>query len=88
VISVVVIGGALGQPGVVAVSPYALAAALTAGWSLTVAWSPFTGSVLSVARLSGVPPGTIARAWNGRYSMASALAACAFVAGIAFFKDV
>jgi hypothetical protein len=86
VISVVVIGGALGQPGVLPVSPLALAAALTAGWSLTVAWSPFTGSVLSVARISGVPPNTIGRDWNGRYSLASAAAASLFVAGIALLK--
>jgi hypothetical protein len=86
VISVVVIGGALGQPGVLAVSPLAMAAALTAGWSLTVAWSPFTGSVLTVARLSGVAPGTVGRNWNGGYSLASALAASLFIAAIAMFK--
>jgi len=88
VISVVVIGGALGAPGVVAVSPYALAAALTAGWSLTVAWSPFTGSVLTVARISNVGADAIARGWNGRYSLAAAVATSLFVAGIAFFKSV
>jgi hypothetical protein len=87
VISVVVIGGALGQPGVLPVSPLALAAALTAGWSLTVAWSPFTGSVLSVARISGMTPRTIGRGWNGPYSLASACAASLFVAAIAMLKD-
>lgn len=86
VISVVVIGGALGQPGVLPVSPLALAAALTAGWSLTVAWSPFTGSVLSVARISGHKPATIGRVWNGRYSLTSAVATSIFVAAIAMFK--
>ena len=86
VVSVVVIGGALGAPGVVQVSPYAMAAALTAGWSLTVAWSHFTGSVLSVARISGVPPPVVAHEWNGRYSLAGAIATTVFVAAIALIK--
>ena len=86
VISVVVIGGALGAPGVVDVSPFALAAALTAGWSLTVAWSPFTGSVLTVARISGVAANTVGRGWSGRYSLASAAAVTLFVAAIALIK--
>lgn len=86
VVSVVVIGGALGAPGVINVSPLAMAAALTAGWSLTVAFSPFTGSVLTVARISGVPANTIARGWNGRYSLASAACATLFIAAIAFIK--
>jgi len=86
VISVTVIGGALGAPGVLAVSPLALAAALTAGWSLTVAWSPFTGSVLTVSRISGWPANVIGRGWNGNYSLASVGAATLFVAAIAMFK--
>ncbi|MDB5125753.1 MAG: hypothetical protein JWP94_3882 [Mucilaginibacter sp.] len=86
VVSVVVIGGALGAPGVVPVSPYAMAAALTAGWSLTVAWSHFTGSVLTVARIGGVPPPVVSHEWNGRYSMAAALASSLFILGIAFIK--
>lgn len=86
VVSVVVIGGALGAPGVVNVSPYALAAALTAGWSLCVAWSPFTGSVMTVARIGGVTPNIVSRGWNGRYSLASACAASVFVAAIALLK--
>lgn len=86
VISVVVIGGALGGAGVVHVTPYALATALTAGWSLTTAWSHFTGSVLSVSRISGVPAPVVAHDWNGRYSMACAIAVTLFVAAIAFLK--
>jgi len=87
VVSVVVIGGALGAPGVIPVSPLAMAAALTAGWSLTVAFSPFTGSVLTVARIGGVPANTIARGWNGRYSLASAVCASLFILGIALLKS-
>lgn len=86
VVSVVVIGGALGAPGVVQVSPYAMAAALTAGWSLTVAWSHFTGSVMSVARISGTPPTVVSHEWNGRYSMAGAIATNVFILAIALLK--
>jgi hypothetical protein len=52
-----------------------------------VAWSPFTGSVMTVARIGGVTPNIVSRGWNGRYSLASACAASVFVAAIALLKS-
>ncbi len=49
------------------ISPAALVAAITGGWALSGATSPFTASVLISARLGGVSAHRAGLGWNGLY---------------------
>lgn len=57
----------LPSPQDMGISPVALVAAITGGWALSGATSPFTASVLISARLSGVSPRQAGIGWNGLY---------------------
>ena len=57
----------LPPPEAMGVAPAAVVAAITAGWSLSGATSPFTASVLLLGSLGGVSPRRAGLGWNGPY---------------------
>ncbi|WP_102225747.1 hypothetical protein [Acidimangrovimonas sediminis] len=55
----------LPSPAEMGVAPVAMVLALTGGWALCAPTSPFTASVMIIARISGASPREIAFRWNG-----------------------
>ncbi|WP_298858140.1 hypothetical protein [uncultured Paracoccus sp.] len=59
----------LPSPQAMGISPVALVAAITGGWALSGATSPFTASVLISASLGGVTAREAGIGWNGLYTL-------------------
>ncbi|QBX34286.1 hypothetical protein E4191_05810 [Paracoccus liaowanqingii] len=59
----------LPSPEVMGISPTALVVAITGGWALSGATSPFTASVLLAAVLGKVSPWRAGIGWNGVYAL-------------------
>ena len=57
----------LPSPEVMGIPPTALVVAITAGWALSGATSPYTASVMIAASLGGVSPLRAGLGWNGAY---------------------
>ncbi|WP_406720994.1 MULTISPECIES: hypothetical protein [Thioclava] len=66
-------GPLLPTPEALGISPTAMVLSITAGWSLSGVTSPFTASVMLVARLGDVTPATVSLRWNGAYSAVCAV---------------
>ncbi|MEM0907862.1 MAG: hypothetical protein AAGJ94_10895 [Pseudomonadota bacterium] len=66
------------------VQPEAIVLAMTAGWALSGATSPFTATTLLVARLGGVTARTVGLRWNGVYTLLCASLLSAWVLVFAF----
>ncbi len=82
IIIVILIGAAIGDPTLLGVDPVPLAVALTGGWALESASSPFGAVILTVVRLTGYRPRRITIRWNGVYTLAGLLALSAWVVAI------
>lgn len=59
----------LPSPEVMGISPTAFVVAITGGWALSGATSPFTASVLLAAALGKVSPWRAGIGWNGVYAL-------------------
>lgn len=59
----------LADPAALGLSPEVVATALIAGWALSVNVTVAGASVLMLAALAGVSPGTMGRRWNGGYAL-------------------
>ncbi|MBI4183143.1 MAG: hypothetical protein HY521_03985 [Proteobacteria bacterium] len=79
---VILLGAVLGDVRALGVEPAALAVALTGGWALGSASSPFGASILTVVRLTGYPAARITARWNGPYTLAGLIAVSAWVVAI------
>ncbi|KAA2313379.1 hypothetical protein DL237_12555 [Pseudooceanicola sediminis] len=66
-------GPLLPAPEVLGISPTPMVLALTAGWALSGVTSPFTASVMLIARLGDVTPADVSLRWNGAFSLICAL---------------
>jgi hypothetical protein len=64
----------LPSPEVMGIPPTAMVVAITAGWALSGATSPFTASVMLAASLGGVSPLRAGLGWNGVYILAAGAA--------------
>ena len=64
----------LPSPEVMGIPPTAMGVAITAGWALSGATSPFTASVMLAASLGGVSPLRAGLGWNGVYILAAGAA--------------
>lgn len=64
----------LPSPEVMGISPTALVIAITSGWALSGATSPFTASVMLAASLGGVSPFRAGLGWNGIYILVAGMA--------------
>ncbi len=61
------------------VTPTALIVAITSGWALSGASSPFTASTLLTSSFSGVNPVRVGLVWNGAYVLLCGLALSGWV---------
>ncbi|MFT6318566.1 MAG: hypothetical protein ACJAWG_003223 [Candidatus Azotimanducaceae bacterium] len=64
----------LPSPEVMGIPPTAMVVAITGGWALSGATSPFTASVMLAASLGGVSPLRAGLGWNGVYILAAGAA--------------
>lgn len=83
ILSVSLMAPLLPAPATIGVTPAAVIAALTAGWALSGASSPYTATTLLVGSIARVSPWRVGLGWNGVYTFICALALSAWVAIIA-----
>lgn len=83
ILSVSLLAPLLPSPAAIGVSPAAVLAALTAGWALSGASSPYTATTLLVGSIARVSPWRVGLGWNGAYTIICALALSAWITVIA-----
>ena len=66
------------------VEPTAIMVALTAGWALSGACSPFTATTLLIGSFAGVGAAHVGLRWNGLYALVTATVLSAWVVAFAF----
>ncbi len=71
ILSVSLIIPILPDPAAMGLHPVVLVAAITAGWAISGATSPFTASVLWAASLGNVGPRRLGLVWNGGFAAVS-----------------
>ncbi len=74
ILAVLLLVPILPSPEVMGIPPTALVVAITAGWALSGATSPFTASVMLAASLGGVSPLRAGLGWNGVYILVAGAA--------------
>lgn len=62
------------NPASMGISPAVVVCAVTGGWSLSGAISPFTATNMQVAQFAGVSPITVGLRWNRGYALVTAIA--------------
>ncbi len=83
ILSVSLIAPLLPKATEIGVTPAAITTALTAGWALSGASSPFAATNLLVGNIARVRASHVGIVWNGAYTVLSALVLSAWVAFIA-----
>ena len=83
ILSVSLIAPLLPEASALGVTPAAIITALTAGWALSGASSPYTATTLLVGHIAGLSAWHVGFKWNGFYTVACALALSAWVAFVA-----
>lgn len=73
IITVSLLGGALGNLAQVGIHPMVAASGLMGAWGLSACSTLVGAAVLSVSRMSDVPQRTVAREWNGKFVVVGAL---------------
>ncbi|SJZ70199.1 hypothetical protein [Consotaella salsifontis] len=79
ILAVTLLGPMLGSLTTLGIAPSVIVLAITAGWALSGATSPFTATVLLVGRLGGVPPLRVGWQWNGTFVLFGGLVLCAWI---------
>ncbi|MGM0586436.1 MAG: hypothetical protein ACQEUZ_17455 [Pseudomonadota bacterium] len=79
ILSVTLIAPVLPAPEALGLTPDALIVAITAGWALTGASSPFTATTLLIGALAGVGARHVGLRWNGLYTLLGGLGLTAWV---------
>ena len=74
----------LPEAAAMGVEPTAIMVALTAGWALSGACSPFTATTLLIGSFGGVSAAHVGLRWNGVYSLVTATALSSWVLVFAF----
>ncbi len=70
ILAVSLIGPFLPAPDTLGISPALMVFAITGGWALSGATSPYTASVLLVGTYGKVSPAQVGWRWNGLYTLA------------------
>ena len=73
ILTVSLIAPLLPAPAAMGVTPTAVILALTAGWALSGASSPFTATTLMIGRMGGVSAWHVGLVWNGLYTLTAGL---------------
>ncbi|OCX67220.1 hypothetical protein BFP70_02650 [Thioclava sp. SK-1] len=79
ILCVSLFGPLLPEPSVIGVAPTAMVLSLTAGWAMSAVTSPFTASVMLIARLGDVKPSQVSFQWNGLFTLAAGAALTVWV---------
>lgn len=61
----------LPAPADMGVAPAVVVCAITAGWAISGATSPFTAATLLIGRFAGAPPLRVGAIWNGPFTLAA-----------------
>ncbi|WP_414833945.1 hypothetical protein [Afifella sp. YEN Y35] len=85
ILAVSLIAPLLPEAREVGIDPSDIAVAMTAGWALAAASSPFTASTLVVGGFGSVTARYVGLVWNGLYVVVTGLALSAWVAFLAFW---
>jgi hypothetical protein len=88
IVTVTVLGGALGGLASHGLPPLTVASGLMGAWALSVCATPVGAVVLSIARLAAVPMRTVSREWNGSYVRLGAMLLAAWVVALWLLMDV
>jgi len=74
ILTVSLLGPLLPAPEAMGVSPTAVILALTSGWALSGASSPFTATTLLIGSMGGVSAWHVGLVWNGVYTLVAGAA--------------
>jgi len=83
ILSVSLIAPLLPHASALGVTPAAVITALTAGWALSGASSPYTATTLLVGNIAGVSAWRVGLGWNGAYTLLCLLVISVWVAIVA-----
>ncbi|WP_235971055.1 hypothetical protein [Palleronia pontilimi] len=75
----------LPAPASLGISPAAIITAITAGWALSGATSPFTASTMLVGNYGGVSAVHVGLRWNGIYALICALVLSGWICAVAAY---
>jgi hypothetical protein len=78
------LNAAIPEAASLGVEPTAIVVALTAGWALSGASSPFTATTLLIGHFAGISPLRVGLVWNGVYSLICGIALSLWVLIYAF----
>jgi hypothetical protein len=84
ILAVTLIAPLIPEAASLGVQPTALVVALTSGWALSTASSPFTATTLLIGSFAGISAIRVGLVWNGVYSIACGLALSLWVFVYAF----
>lgn len=79
ILSVSLLAPILPDPSAMGVSPSDVIVAITGGWALSGASSPFTATTLMVGAIGGVSASDVGLRWNGLYTLLGAILVSAWV---------
>ena len=80
ILAVTLIAPLIPSVAVLGVDPQAVVVAITAGWALSGACSPFTATTLLIGSFGGVSAWHVGLRWNGGYTLLAGLALSVWVA--------
>jgi len=79
ILAVSLVAPLLPAPEVLGISPSVMVMAITSGWALTGATSPYTASTLMVAGFGGVSALRVGLGWNGLYGLTCGITLCLWI---------
>ena len=79
ILSVSILAPMLPDAAALGVSPAVIVTAITSGWALTAASSPFTATTLMVGSFGGVSAKRVGLVWNGAYTLIAGVLLSAWI---------
>lgn len=79
ILAVTLLSPLIPDAGILGVTPTALVVAITSGWALSGATSPFTATTLLIGWFAGTNPSHVGLVWNGAYALVCGLALSVWV---------
>lgn len=79
ILAVTLLGPLIPEAASLGVTPTALVVALTAGWALSGASSPFTATTLLIGHFAGISAQRVGLIWNGVYTLICGVVLCFWV---------
>lgn len=86
ILSVSLIAPLLPEPAAMGLTPESVVVALTGGWALSGASSPYTATTMLVAALGRVTAHHVGLRWNGGYTLAAGVVVSAWAMALGYFS--